>query len=64
MWIASLALVTLAALWLGAGFILLGLDWWQPSAFDIVGYLAGGTLIFLPLILALAQRPERQRPRE
>ena len=61
---ASLAVVTLAALWLGVGFILLGLDWWRPSAFDIASYLAGGALIFLPLILALAQRPERQRRRE
>ena len=61
---ALLAALTAAALWLGAGFILLGLDLWRPSAFDILGYLMGGVLIFLPLILALAQRLEARRPRE
>jgi hypothetical protein len=57
-----LAAITLAALWLGAGFILLGLDWWRPSRFDILGYLVGGALIFLPLILGLAHwLPMRRR---
>lgn len=64
MWVALLAAVALALLWLGAGFILLGLDWWRPSPFDILGYLVGGALIFLPLILALAQRPDPSRRRE
>jgi hypothetical protein len=56
-----LATVTAAALWLGAGFILLGLDWWRPSAFDILGYLVGGALIFVPLILALHRQASGQR---
>ena len=57
-----LAAITLAALWLGAGFILLGLDWWRPSRFDILGYLVGGVLIFLPLTLGLAHwLPMRRR---
>jgi uncharacterized RDD family membrane protein YckC len=64
MWVALLAAVTLALLWLGAGFILLGLDWWRPSPFDILGYLVGGALIFLPFILALARRPEPGPRRE
>jgi hypothetical protein len=59
-----LATITVAALWLGAGFILLGLDWWRPSRFDILGYLVGGVLIFLPLILALGQRLPTRRRRE
>ena len=60
-----LAAIAATALWLGAGFILLGLDWWRPSPFDILGYLAGGVLIFLPAVMALTQRhPPPRRPRE
>lgn len=59
-----LAAITVAALWLGAGFILLGLDWWRPSRFDILGYLLGGVLIFLPLILGLAHWLPLRRRRE
>jgi uncharacterized membrane protein len=64
MWTIFVAAVTAAALWLGLGFILLGLDWWQPSPFDILGYLLGGALIFGPLILMLAQRLEQPRRRD
>ena len=42
----------LSTLWLGMGFVLLGLDWWQPSAIDAAEYLIGGALIILPLSAA------------
>ena len=50
--ITLLTAALLSTLWLGLAFVLLGLDWWQPSVIDAAEYLLGGALIILPLSAA------------
>ena len=57
----GLLAAALTLLLLGAALVLLGLDWWSPSAGDLLEYVVGGALLVAATVYGLFRYVGRRR---